>query len=180
MAKLLYSVTMSLDGFIAGPGGDMSWLKPYLGPNPVVDDLIARTGAILAGGGTFFGDDPHKSTDSEGEVFGGGWSGPQFVLTSRPPTEPVPGITFVRDLDTALAAATAAAGDKYVNVLGARTAHSCLEAGALDEVLTCIAPVLLGDGVRLFDHPGGTNVALERINLTHVPHSTNVWFRVVR
>jgi hypothetical protein len=37
-----------------------------------------------------------------------------------------------------------------------------------------------GDGVRLFDHPGGTNVKLERIGLTHVPHATNIWLRVVR
>jgi hypothetical protein len=40
MGKMLYSVTMSLDGFIAGPGGDMSWLTDYLGPNPAVDELI--------------------------------------------------------------------------------------------------------------------------------------------
>ena len=44
----------------------------------------------------------------------------------------------------------------------------------------CIAPVLLGDGVRLFDHPGGTNVSLERISLTHAPRATNLWRRVVR
>lgn len=44
MAKLLYSVTMSVDGFIAGPGGDMSWLAEYLGPNPAVDDLIGDIG----------------------------------------------------------------------------------------------------------------------------------------
>ena len=49
MAKLLYSATMSLDGFIAGPGGDMSWLTEYLGPNPLLDELITRIGAVLAG-----------------------------------------------------------------------------------------------------------------------------------
>jgi len=180
VGKLLYSVSMSLDGFIAGPGGDMSWLTPYMAPDPLVAEVIERTGAILAGGRTFRGDDPNAGREGEGEVFGGGWSGPQFVLTSRPPREPVPGTTFVGDLDTAVAAAQEAAGDQYVNVLGATTARSCLEAGALDEVLTFIVPVMLGDGVRLFDHPGGTNVALERIRLTHGPQSTNVWFRVVR
>ena len=180
MAKVLYSVTMSVDGFIAGPGGDMSWLAPYLGPDPVVDELITRTGAVLAGGVSFRGDDPNAGQDGEGEVFGGGWSGPQIVLTSRPPQEPVPGVTFVADLHEALTAARAAAGGGYVNVLGARTARSCLEAGALDEVLTCIAPVLLGDGVRLFDHPGGTNVALERLEVSHTELSTNIWYRVAR
>jgi hypothetical protein len=47
MAKFLYSAAMSLDGFISGPGGDMSWMVDHLGPNPVVDQLIKQTGAIL-------------------------------------------------------------------------------------------------------------------------------------
>ena len=178
MAKLLYSVTMSLDGFIAGPGGDMSWLTPYLGPDPLVDDLITRVGAILVGGRTFRGDDPHAGTEAEGKVFGGGWEGPQFVLTRNAPPTPVPGLTFVADLGDAIAAARAAAGDRYVNVLGAETARSCLEAGELDEVLTFILPVLLGDGVRLFEHPGGTHVRLERIDMSSAPLATHLWFRV--
>lgn len=59
-------------------------------------------------------------------------------------------------------------------------ARQCLDAGALDEILVFIAPVMLGDGVRLFDHPGGTNVKLERLRLTHAPQATNLWMRVVR
>ena len=58
MGKVLYSVTMSLDGFIAGPGGDMSWLAPYLGPNPEIDALQRDIGALLVGNRTFRGDDP--------------------------------------------------------------------------------------------------------------------------
>ena len=92
----------------------------------------------------------------------------------------MPGVTFVGDLDSGVAAAKAAAGDKYVNVLGANTARQCLDAGVLDEILVCIAPVLLGDGVRLFDRPGGTNVKLERLSLTHTPRVTNLWLRVAR
>lgn len=180
MAKLLYAATMSLDGFIAGPGGDMSWLTEHIGPDPTVEALIPEIGALLVGNRTFRGDDPHRGTDKEGKPFGGGWSGPQFVLTHHPPAAPVPGVTFVGDLDSAVAAAKAAAGNKYVNVLGADTARQCLDAGVLDEILTFIAPVLLGDGVRLFDRPGGTNVRLERIRLTEAPHATNVWLRVVR
>jgi dihydrofolate reductase len=180
MAKLLYSVTMSLDGFIAGPGGDMSWLTAHLGPNPEIDALIDDIGALLVGRRTFGGDDPYKDTPQEGEPFGGGWSGPQFVLTHDAPPSSRPDITFVGDLAGAVAAARAAAGDKYVNVLGASVAKQCLEAGELDEILTLVAPVMLGDGVRLFDHPGGTDVRLERIGLTAVPHATNLWFRVVR
>jgi dihydrofolate reductase len=171
---------MSLDGFIAGPGGDMSWLTEHLGPNPTVDGLIGQIGALLVGRRTFGGDDPHRGTEKEGKPFGGGWEGPQFVLTHHPPQTPVPGVTFLSDLADAVAAARAAAGEQYVNILGADIARQCLEAGHLDEILVCIAPVLLGDGVRLFDHPGGTTVRLERISLTQAPSATNLWLRVVR
>ena len=180
MSKLLYSATMSVDGFIAGTGGDMSWLVPYLGPDPAIDELVGEIGALLVGNRTFRGDDPHKGTPAEGEAFGGGWSGPQFVLTHHLPAEPVPGVTFVGDLHAAVAAATTAAGGKYVNVLGADVARQCLEAGLLDEIFVCIAPVLLGDGVRLFDRPGGTPLALERLVATQGPVATDIRLRVVR
>ena len=173
MSKLLYSAAMSLDGFIAGAGGDMSWLaRHHGGPNPIVEELIRNTGALLIGNRTVHGDDPNKGTEKEGP-FGGQWSGPQFVLTHHAPDQPVPGVTFVGDLDAAVASAREAAGDKYVCVLGADVARQCLDVGALDEILVLVAPVLLGDGVRLFERPGGTEVRLEPIS------ETNLWFRVV-
>src|SRR2546423_1391559 len=103
MAKLLYSATMSVDGFITGAGGDMSWFIPYLGPNPLVDDLVRNVGALLVGNRTFGGDDPYKGTTEEGKAFGGAWEGPQFVLTHYPRETPVPGVTFVTDLDSGVA-----------------------------------------------------------------------------
>ncbi|GAB3974505.1 dihydrofolate reductase family protein [Plantactinospora veratri] len=180
MATFLYSASMSLDGFIAGPGGDMSWLTRYLGPNPTIDDLIGKVGAILAGNRSYGGDDPYRDTPQEGEAFGGGWSGPQFVLTHRPPERPVPGATFVADLASAVAAAGSAAGDGYVNVLGADVARQCLAAGVLDEILVCVVPVLLGDGTRLFAQPGGADVRLERISVTEAASGSNLWYRVAR
>jgi dihydrofolate reductase len=177
---MLYSVGMSVDGFITGAGGDMSWMVPYLGPNPTIDDLVSQIGSLLVGRRTFGGDDPYKGTDGQGEAFGGAWSGPQVVLTHHAPDAPVDGVTFESDFGTALAAAKNAAGDKYVNVLGADVARQCVEAGVLDEVLVCIAPVMLGDGVRLFAEPGGRKVDLERISVTYTELSTNLWFRVVR
>lgn len=179
MAKVLYSVTMSLDGFIAGPGGDMSWLTEYLGPNQLAGELPAQIGSLLVGRNTHDGDDPNKGTDSEG-AFGGSWSGPVVVLTHDPPDEQVPDTTFVTELDQALRLAKQAAGDRYVNILGADVARQCLEIGAVDEVLTFIAPVLLGDGVRLFDHPGGRTVKLERTHQSEAPLAANLWYRVVR
>ena len=121
----------------------------------------------------------YRGTPEEGP-FAGRWTGPQFVLTHHRPETAVPGVTFVGDLDTGVAAAKAAAGEKYVNVLGANVAHQCLDAGMLDEILVLVAPVLLGDGVRLFDCPGGTNVRLDRVTVGHVPYATNLWFRVAR
>jgi dihydrofolate reductase len=178
MARMLYSATMSLDGFIAGPGGDMSWLTSYLGPNPTAEELVGQIGALLIGRRTFGGDDPNRGTDKEGP-FSGTWIGPQFVLTHEIPDAAPPGTTFLDDLDTAVAAAKAAAGEEYVNILGADVARQCLRAGVLDEILVFLAPVLLGDGVRLFDWPGGTNIKLERLSLSQAPLATSVWFRVL-
>ncbi|WP_213452399.1 dihydrofolate reductase family protein [Rhizomonospora bruguierae] len=169
MTRILYSATMSLDGYIAGPGGDMSWLAEHLGgPNPVAEDLMGRIGALLVGARSFHGDDPNRGTDREG-AFGGAWTGPSFVLTHRPPATPVPGVTFVTDLDSGLAAARAAAGDRCVNIIGADVAAQCLAAGQLDEIVVFIAPVLLGDGVRLFHRPGGAQVRLEQLAVTPEP-----------
>ncbi|MEH1167262.1 dihydrofolate reductase family protein [Micromonospora sp. CPCC 205539] len=173
MAKLLYSATASLDGYIAGPGGDMSWLTEHLmGDNPTAERLLDNVGAILVGNRTFGGDDPNRGTDSEG-AFGGQYHGPVFVLTHRPPAEPTAGVTFVGDLETGVAQAKEAAGDRYVNILGANVAKQCIQAGLLDEILMFFAPVLLGDGVRMFDHPGGTNV-----RLTPKPGETANWYGV--
>ncbi|NJQ15067.1 dihydrofolate reductase family protein [Streptomyces bohaiensis] len=181
MAGLLYSVSMSLDGFIAGPGGDLSWLTPLLPPpggepNPLTEEI----GALLIGRRTFGGDDAYRDTEGEGEAFGGGWSGPQIVLTRRPPPAPVPGVTFAGDLDTAVRTAREAAGGRLVNVLGADVARQCLAAGVLDEVLTCVMPVLLGDGVRLFDAPGSDPVALEPVAVHRGRYSTDLRYRVRR
>ena len=178
MANFMYSAAMSLDGFIAGPDGDMSWMAAYLGPNPVVDDLIAQTGALLVGNRTFGGDDPMKGRDGEGEAFGGGWEGPQFVLTHRRAVAPVPGVTFVADIDSAIAQSGAAAGDKYVNILGASVAAQCLAAGVLDEVIVSVLPVLLGDGTRFFDHPGGDLVRLKLLSVTNATQVTNLRYRI--
>ena len=175
MATVLYSATASLDGYIAGPGGDMSWLTEHLtGASPTAERVLGKVGAILAGNTTFGGDDPNRGTDKEG-AFGGRYHGPVFVLTHRPPAQPPAGVTFVDDLHSAVAQAKEAAGDGYVNVLGANVAEQCLQADLLDEILILIAPVLLGDGVRILHRPGGTTV-----RLTPIPGETEHWYRIVR
>src|SRR4051794_3486640 len=172
MAKLIYHITMSLDGFVAGPGDDMSWLRGlHTAPNPVVERVLGEIGAVLMGHNTYA-----PATTAEGEVYGGRVRVPIFVVTrDAPATE---GFTLVEDLATAVARSSEAAGDGYVAVLGPTTARRCLEAGLLDEVLVHVAPILLGDGVRLFDHPGGTRVRLDPLELGHAGPIGNFRYRV--
>jgi dihydrofolate reductase len=177
MATLVYSAAVSVDGFIAGPGGDMSWLADYMGPNPVIDEYATQVGALLVGRRTFDGDDPCRGIPAEGEAFGGAWHGPQVVLTHHPPADPVPDVTFATDLASALAKVQSAAGDRFVSVLGANTAAQCLAAGVLDQILLTVVPVLLGGGVRAFESVPGP---LEPISTDHTALVTNVRFRVQR
>jgi dihydrofolate reductase len=180
-ARTLYSCTMSLDGFLAGPAGDMQWLTRHLGPNPVAEDIVGQVGSLLVGRRTHDGDDPHRGTDQEG-AFGGQWHGPVVVLTHRPPAAAPDDadLRFMTELEPAVAAAREAAGEKYVNVLGAEVARGCVEAGLLDEILVLVAPVLLGDGTRLFDWPGGHSVDLVKRHVSDAPGVTNLWYDVIR
>lgn len=172
---------MSLDGFIAGPGGDMGWLAGYAAArdDPATARMMRRTGALLVGRRTFGGEDPLKGTEHEGEPYGGGWSGPQFVLTHRVPKDPVPGVTFVTDLRDGVSAARQAAddadvdgeGDRCVGVLSAFVAAQCIEERLLDEVYVYVAPILLGGGVRMFDRPHGPYVRLEPAGLAQTTGS---------
>jgi dihydrofolate reductase len=181
MARLLYSATMSLDGFIAGPGGDMQWLGRFMGgADEGAAALPAKVGALLVGRRTYGGDDPNRGDEEKEGAFGGTWRGPQFVVTHHPPAESRADVHFEDDLARAIAAARAAAGEKYVCVLGAEIARGCLELGELDEVLVYVEPILLGDGVRLFEHPGGAEIELERIGVEVEPIATHLWFRVAR
>jgi dihydrofolate reductase len=182
MGKLLYSAACSLDGFIAGPGGDMQWMRHLMGgpPDAAAAALPEKVGALLVGRRTWGGDDPNRGDEEKEGAFGGTWHGPQFVVTHNPPAEAEPDVVFETDLARAIAAAREAAGEKYVSVLGAEVARGCLELGELDEVLMIVEPILLGDGVRIFDHPGGAEIVLERIGVEVEPTGTHLWFRVAR
>ena len=152
---------MSLDGFIAGPGGDMQWMNDVEAvPSPLFDGLANSVDVILSGARTYRGDDPNAGTDSEGP-FGGTWQGAMVVLTHHPDPEPPPGVEFADHLAAAVARAQELAGDGLVAIFGADVARQCLDAGLLDEVLVLVMPVMLGDGVRLLDRPDAEPVRLE-------------------
>lgn len=174
MTKVLWHITMSLDGFLGTTGNDMAWMQDYAGPNEVVDEVVPQIGAVLLGNRTFAGG------AGEGKPYGSLWNGPMFVLTHRPPAEQFDDYAFVTSLADGLATAKEAAGDKYVVILGADVARQCIAAGELDEILVHQVPVLLGDGVRAFEYPGGAHVRLERRSVSSTPLVTNLWFRVAR
>ncbi len=157
MAKVVCHFTMSLDGFVAGPGHDMSWLAGVTVPPGLIDRYVESTGAIVAG---------RRGWDEAIRThrpYGGRWSGPVFVLTHHADTQPAdPRVTYVDDLVSALNHARAAAGAKTVEIFSPGIGKQALELGLLDAFDLHIAPVLLGDGIRLYDAPGGAPVELRR------------------
>ncbi len=196
-ATVLY-MSMSLDGFIAGPnerpdnglgdGGHRlhEWVLPgggarreelsrATGVNGQVVDEFMATGAVVAGRGTF---EP-----------AGGWGGdhhdgvPIFVVARGEPgidTGQWPLVTYVDDVTTAMSEAKRAAGDKNVMVHGAGTAQRALAAGVLDELEIHLVPVLLGQGRRLFDNLPPEHIELERTRVLEGEGVTHLHYRVVR
>jgi dihydrofolate reductase len=182
-ASVLY-MSMSLDGFIAGPnegpgnglgdGGERlhEWFfagadtdengvpgRPGGINGQIIDELMA-TGAVVAGRGTF---EPAE-----------GWGGdhhhgvPIFILARREPGIDIadwPLVTYVSDVETAMTEAKRAAGEKNVLVHGAGTAQLALAAGVLDEIEIHLVPVLLGQGRRLFDNLDPEHIELERTRI---------------
>jgi len=180
--KVVWHATMSLDGFIAGPGDAMDWVfKHDSGPNAEVDEVLRTLGAVLVGRRSY--DVGQRAQRPEmRKVYGGAWTGPQFVLThAAPPTPPDKTITFLSgDIRTSVDTALRAAKGKNVVLIGANIARQCVEAGLVDEVLVHVAPVLLGDGIRFFDHRGAAPVDLEQITATQSGQVMNLRYRVVR
>ena len=191
-ASVLY-MSMSLDGYIAGPndapgnpGGDdfMRLHRWFVTPNgeffrpsgpagELIDEINA-TGAVLAG----------RRTAEQADHWGGNHHGvPIFVPSHRPPGPSVatyPLVTYVTDgIASAMARAKAAAEDRDVLVHGAYTAQRALEAGVLDELQLSQIPVLFGRGRRLFEVlPSRVELAIVRVIDT--PEATHIRYRVRR
>jgi dihydrofolate reductase len=212
MARLILNISMSLDGFIAGPdqtleqplgeGGEQlhewatavaSWRETHGlsgGESNIDDDVMQETidsvGATIMGRKMFSGgagpwqDDPNAD----------GWWGdkppfhhPVFILThhARDPVPKEGGTTFTfvgNGIESALAQASEAAGDKAVHIGGgADVAQQYLKAGLLDELQLHVVPVLLGGGVRLFGD--GATGKLERTRVVESPTGvTHIRYRV--
>jgi dihydrofolate reductase len=85
-----------------------------------------------------------------------------------------------KPIDAAVAHAQQAAGDRNVVILGANVAHQCLDSGLLDEIVVHLAPVLLGDGLRLFGSPGTGRIDVERTSVAQSGQPTDLRFRVMK
>jgi dihydrofolate reductase len=171
-------VTMSLDGFIAGPDEAMEWVFEYFSEesSETAGEVIETTGAIIMGRHTYEVEDRYRHG-----IYGGAWTGPFFVLTHEPPAvvpDWMTGTFIDEDIEAAVARAMEAAGGKNVGILGANLAKQCLDHGLLDEIVIHLAPVLLGDGVRLFAVPGGRRVPLEPTRVNRTGQLTDLRFRV--
>jgi dihydrofolate reductase len=204
MGKVAVGLTMSLDGFIAGPndgperplgeggerlfewysGGDTEYEMPGTGmvfrisPQSVelLREVSERMGAFVTGRRTF--------------DIANGWGGnpplgvPTFVVTHSVPEEWIyegSPYTFVTDgVERAVELAKEVAGDMDVAVGAASIAPQCIRAGLLDEVHVNLVPVLLGGGIRLFEHLGTPPIDLESTRVIEAPGVTHLTFRVVK
>src|SRR5204863_936166 len=176
--KVVVNRSMSLDGFIAGPGHAMDWIFDFVAPDEF-PEIAAATGAMLVGRRTYeVGNrmEKERGSASSGETYP--FSGPVFVLTHEPPEPPDPSVTFLTgDIGEAVATARSAAGGKNLEILGADVAGQCLRRGLVDEILVYVLPVLLGDGIR-FSSPGLGRIDLEPLGSTRSGAVTILRFRV--
>ena len=201
MGKVVLDMSMSLDGFITGPNptrehglgtGKGEYLHHWLfsgneashyseffkaegASRAVVDEMLTQTGSMVVG---------RKLYDL---VDGWGGSHPIpgmviFVVTHDPPKDvPVGGSTFIfvtDGVENAIRQAKAAAGNKQVLMHGASMAQQALKEGVLDEMLIHLVPILLGDGVCLFDHAQDGQMELECTRLIEAPGVTHMRYKV--
>ena len=197
-ATVLY-MSMSLDGFIAGPnegpgnglgdgghrlhewvmtGGDvdLETVRRSGTVNGQIVDEFMSTGAVVAGRGTF---EP-----------AGGWGGdhhdgvPIFIVARDEPGIDISGwplVTYVNDVTTAMTRAKEAAGDRNVLVHGAGITRLALAAGVLDEIELHVIPVLFGQGRHLFEGLSAEQVELERTRILEGEDGvTHMRYRVQR
>jgi dihydrofolate reductase len=200
MSKVLAAITMSMDGYIAGPndrvgaglGDDGERLHYWMFGDPSTDGKAARGGPaevdrayldelFSSGGAWIVGRTMHDLADGWGDDPGFGV--PVFVVTHRERETDVKGdttFTFVTGgLDEALRLAREAAGEKNVIVMGgADVLRQCLDAGIVDELALTIAPILLGSGKRLFDGIAATDLRFEPAAVIGSPAATHIRYRV--
>lgn len=187
MGVIRLDMTISLDGFVAGPEDDaenpmglggfrlFNWLdhREEKGPHGDAYDATMASRAFISGRRTY-----ELANHWGGDLHGGA---PVFVLTHDIPDEPPPGsIRFVTDVQECATAAREAAGDAATSVLGAGSAQALVNAGQLDELALHVVPVLLGQGRRLLDHLQIEPVTLELVGSVSTPEVQHLRYRLAK
>jgi dihydrofolate reductase len=203
MGKVVFNMTMSLDGFVAGPndspenglgdGGEALFKWYFSGDTEItisegtpVLKVSSQSAKLLKEAFETYGAGVWgRRTFDIARAWGGHPPGtPCFIVTHSVPQEWVKEgspFTFVTDgVESAIRQAKEAAGDKDVVICTASILQQCLKAGLVDEIYIDVAPVLLGSGVRLFDNLGTEPIELESIRAVGAPGVTHLGFRVVK
>lgn len=185
MRKAVLDLNMSLDGYIAGTNHESAGLHDWffnsneLSDSVIIDELISTTGAIIMGKRTYdLGDQMNGFVHNPFRV-------PHFVLTHHAPERPANGSTefvFVTNgLEDALSQAIQAAESREVVIMGgANIAQQFIRARLLDEIQLHIVPIILGNGIRLFDQLGEQPIKLEPMRVVEAPEITHMRYRVIR
>jgi dihydrofolate reductase len=183
MGQVHAGMVMSLDGFVKGRDGNTTPLYPAFDDmmaSDLMQEIIVTTGAVAMG---------RNSYSMAGDYSAYEFQVPLFILTHTVPTTAAKGasdklsFTFVTDgVESLIRQAKAAAGDKHVVVVGgANVIQQCLNAGLIDELQIGISPVLLGDGLRLFENLENENIQLEKVKVVEWAGSiTEIRFRVLK
>jgi dihydrofolate reductase len=182
MGKVIFGMTVSLDGFVEDKTGSVARLYPdlaALGETEMLQEEIRTTGAVVMGRRTY--DMAH------GDLTGYEFQVPIFVITHHPP-EPPRGqnenlkVYFVTDgLESAFAQAKAAAGAKNVMIVGGpEIGQKSLKKGLIDELSIGLRPVFLGSGLRLFENFEDDRLELEEVEILKSPGRTDIKYRVVK
>jgi dihydrofolate reductase len=195
MGKVTAEFAMSLDGFIADSKDDVSRLFAWFsnGDTPIPGaggrmfmtssvsarnylEALQSTGALVTGRRDFDVSDAWGGTSP--------MNVPTFIITHAAPQEWLKNgspFTFVTDgIESAIKKAKQAAGKKNVAVSGSTITQQCLKAGLLDEIGVDLVPILLGDGIRLFDNLGTKPIELESTQAVEAPGVTHLKYRVVK
>ncbi|GAA2395547.1 dihydrofolate reductase family protein [Dactylosporangium salmoneum] len=173
--KVLWHFTMSLDGFVAGPGHAMDWMTGFTTRPGLAGEYVSTTGAVLGGRDGW-------DTISQARPYGGAWQGPIFILTHHPEdAEPAADVTFLSCSPAeAVAVAREAANGGNVEVLSPTIGRQLLDLGLIDEIDLHLAPILLGEGIRLYDNPGHPPIRLHRMCAGDPASAVNVRYRPAR
>ena len=148
----------------------MSWLSASEPMAEGTTERMAGEVAVIIAGRA--GYDAAKAQQDErdattSEAYGGAWSGTEFILTHRPEdlADDQSVVAMNCDITEAIAKAQEIAGDRDVQIISADIARQALEHGLVDELQVYVAPVFLGDGIRIFDVPGGRRVDWELVEI---------------